>query len=152
MQITYVLIIVKLYHLFLITAVLLFFVSRLLFSSQTIDIHVHDTYYIISASQVYAVLALICLLLWLLYFFITRFLFSDVLSRLHVFATLLSVFVIGFMVHRAGTLPRRYIEASIWNSLSAISNTFLIAVIVLLFAQLIFLLNIAGGLFKRIRK
>jgi heme/copper-type cytochrome/quinol oxidase subunit 1 len=111
---------------------------------QTIDIHLHDTYYVIGVDFICIVLGLFFLLLWMTYQLFKKRLYSQLLTNIHVIVTF---FCSAFWFVQAYTgTPRRYIDYSTFNS---ISGVFSFVILLFLAAQLLFLFNIIAGLFKR---
>jgi heme/copper-type cytochrome/quinol oxidase subunit 1 len=120
----------------------------------TIDVHLHDTYIIIGYPQIFWVLAIFLLLLWLIYILCNRVLFSIYLSWIHIIATILCIGILLFFFfkidnHQAG-MHRRYVDFTTsvgvkYNWAWYCSSLLLL----LLLAQFILLVNIVLGLFKK---
>lgn len=141
------------YRLLVFTSLMLAFIS-MLFSGETVDIHLHDTYYIISIAQIFKVLSFLLLLLWLLYKLTSKLLLSRLLSRAHIILTIITlvlITVIPFwygMIYTRGKVAGRlnYEQFNIANS--AIT----LLILVLVAEQIIFFTNLFGGLLKKIKK
>ncbi|RFM35422.1 hypothetical protein [Chitinophaga silvisoli] len=78
------------YHLFLLIAIVLFVVSFFHFNTS-LDIHLHDTYYIIAIRTLYQGFAIIFWLLWTIYHFTYRFLYGNILIWSHLILTLIFI-------------------------------------------------------------
>lgn len=147
----------KPFHLFLITGIIFLLISFfILKDNNVIDIHIHDTYFVIASEYLFGLLAILSLFFWLLYLVTNKMLFSKALMWAHVMITL-SGFIIFASDLYLGTAfsnlkPRRYYDLSssvsfgYFHQSSKVLST---ALIVLLFGQLIFLINLITGLFKR---
>jgi len=143
------------YNLFLLAGII-FVVSSLFTINQnkTVDIHLHDTYYIIGRTHILWLLTFLAFFVWALYILTNRFLLSKALTWAHVIITLLTLllletFFFGFNFTDHPT--RRYLDYSNWNSFDVYaqySKTIVIIVIALVLGQVVFVVNFIGGLFK----
>ncbi|HEX8315730.1 MAG TPA: hypothetical protein VF609_12090 [Flavisolibacter sp.] len=111
---------------------------------QTIDIHVHDTYYVIGVDFICIVLGCFFLLLWMTYQLFKKRLYASLLTNIHVIVTFVCIALL-FVQAYAGT-PRRYVDYSTFSSVNRIIP---FVILLLLAAQFLFLFNIIAGLFKR---
>jgi heme/copper-type cytochrome/quinol oxidase subunit 1 len=152
----------KVYHFLLIAAILVLILS-IIVSNLALDIHMHDTYFIISWTHIYWVLVLALLFFWILYLCMNQFMYSRKLSLIHIILTILTItmiIAILFEVIRQPTglagMPRRYYDYdnrflnafySFGKRLRALS---LIAII-LTIGQIIFPINLIAGIIKRKR-
>jgi heme/copper-type cytochrome/quinol oxidase subunit 1 len=120
--------------------------------SSTIDIHLHDTYYIIGYQQFFWLIALIILFFALLYRITNQVLLSKFLTWLQIIITLLSFIALIAFIFWGNEATRRYIDVSAWNSfhrLSVISKIISWIVLIFIFGQVVFIVNIIGGLIKK---
>jgi len=145
----------KSYDLLFVTALILFLASFLL-PEAPMDIHLHDTYYVITIQFIFWILSLISLLVWVIYKLTARFLFSNFLTWLHILVTLLSVIVFIALLFTASNLysptPRKYYDYSNWdsmNDLNTYSRNLTILLFILVAAQVLYVINFLGGLVKR---
>ena len=128
------------YNLFLLAAVLLV-VSSFLMLEQTLDIHLHNTYYVFPTAYLIWAIALILLLAWTIYKLINQFLLTKYLTWFHVVATLIVLLVLLF--------------SNLWYSPPVPTNStqplYFTEVLKILFiaGQIGFLINFVGGLFRR---
>ncbi len=146
------------YNLLLLTAVLILIASFFAFD-QTFDIHLHDTYFIITTTHSFWVIIILLLIFWTLYLLTKRFLFSKVLTWLNVVilvATSVFLVVISFYSNSyynglAG-MPRRYYDYNSWDTFILYNNMtkgVLVTILLLILGQIIFIVNIVIGLFKK---
>ncbi len=152
----------KPYHLFLILILinLIFtFLSSFIIKGRTIDIQLHDAYFVIDYSHVFSIISVFVSLLWILYRVLAKYLWSKKLTWIHVLSTffcLLLLFnVIGFFIDPMLLSPKRsyysYNESQNYFRMNGvIIITF--AVIILFFSQFLFLINIIVGIIKKTQK
>ena len=139
------------YHLFAI-AELIFFVVGLLIGPETIDIHLHDTYYVIGYSTACFYLCTLFLIFWTVYLLFRNLLFHPALTWLHVIVTLVFLSVLFGMSLQStnGTLvPRSYVDIQSLRRKAIVLNTL---ALVFLVAQLAFLFNLVGGGVRRLAR
>ena len=153
----YLLIKQKPYHLLLLTGLLLVLISFfVLNNNNTVDIHLHDTYFVIVHSHITWLLAIFALFVWTLYFFTNKILYSKVLTWTHIIITILTILLFGLILFFSDSFmnptPRRYYDYSSWNSFdnyTTFTKAIGITMLVLLFGQFIFVINFIAGLFKQ---
>lgn len=136
------------FHLFLITAIMLFLFS--LFSQDHgMDIHLHDTYFVIDGQVLYRGAALNLLLLWAIYFLARKFLFSKMLTWIHVLLTLAFVFVWTVPIFRNyWDGATHYADYSGWESVqhfNTIAYLQLFLALAFVLAQILFLIHLITG-------
>jgi heme/copper-type cytochrome/quinol oxidase subunit 1 len=138
----------------LLLAAVLLFIFSFIIPNGTIDVHLHDTYIIIGYPQIFWVLAIFLLLVWLIYILCNRVLFSIYLSWIHIIATILCIGLLLFFFfkedyHQVG-MPRRYVDftasADVQYNWAWYCSTLLL---LLLCTPFILLVNIVLGLFKK---
>ena len=117
----------------------------------TVDIHIHNTYFIIA--NYFAIIGLLLLFLWLLIALTKSLVWQKSLSRIHI---LLSVLILIFWA----SLPLWY--NSLWNhSRSPYTYTdfyrfrrfeglMSVSLLIFLLAQVIFIFNLIAGLVRRL--
>ncbi|MFA6084472.1 hypothetical protein [Mucilaginibacter sp.] len=141
------------FEIFALMAVLFFIVSFVP-SSKSVDINLLDTYYIVSINGIFKPLAMCLLAIWLIYIFTNGMLLSLQLTWAHIIMSTLALVILVVAITfniPYSTPPTRYYafvepeNAKNWKFMYAGM------VIMLVIAQLIFLVNILGGLFKRIK-
>ncbi|NIG55116.1 hypothetical protein [Chitinophaga sp. Cy-1792] len=126
------------------------FVILALTTKTAIDLHIHDTYFVIAGSQWYAVLAILSLLPALIYFFTKKLLYSNILTWTHIlgsFATVLfsygcitwSQWKMNQQMTDAGISYTTLFERSSWDRWAAIG------VLLLLLLQFVFFYNLIAG-------
>lgn len=121
--------------------------------SSTIYIHIHDTYYIIGYKHFFWLIALITLLFAFLYGITNNLLLSKYLTWLHIIITTLSFITVIAFVSLGNDPNRRYIDVKLWsafNRFNVISIFISWAILVLLFVQVVFAINVVGGVIKKV--
>lgn len=121
-----------------------FFVSSFLGGRRTIDLHLHDTYFIIGISFAWLMTGCYFLFLWIVYQLASRRKRNvQILTKAHVWITLavLTVFLIP-----SSNGPRKYLDFSTFQEQNRMMG---LAIILFLLAQLLFLVNIVIALFRK---
>jgi heme/copper-type cytochrome/quinol oxidase subunit 1 len=142
------------YHLLFIAAILVL-IASFFTMNETMDIHLHDTYYVISAAWTYWAIVVLLLVLWLIYVFTNRFLLSKPLTWIHVVLTivlalLLTVFVFNPDRGSAG-MARDYTDWSAFDEFERYNRMITYALLLLPLGLLLYIINLVGGLIKRSR-
>lgn len=135
---------------------LLLFVSSILFflgfilNEETIDVNVHDTYYVILRKHLYWLLSveLFFFSLFYLMFYNAKINFGNLFSKVHVFGTLISVTGLLFPY----SLIFRTTEFPLYDNLLYINLCMTISFLLFLILQIIFIINIFVTLTKRLIK
>jgi cytochrome c oxidase subunit I len=148
-------ILLNLRHYLLIYAVGLVLLSLLTnLKNKAIDIHLHDTYFVITFSYILYTLSLFLIFLWVLYHLLNYYFFSDTLSNIHITGTL--VCVVAFIVLHFTTVDnmrRSFIDFSQWNSFQQhdpIAKWYQYGTMAFIILQFLFLLNLVLGIIKKI--
>ncbi|HUC81949.1 MAG TPA: hypothetical protein VMR70_13595 [Flavisolibacter sp.] len=111
---------------------------------RTVDIHLHDTFYVLGPDFVFIVLGCFFLFLWMLYSLFKRHLFARYLTNIHTLVTFGCIVMLFAGIYNLTS--KKYLDYSLYNS----GNHLLFAVVLLFFvAQLLFLFNVIAGLLKR---
>ena len=136
------------FHLFLITAIILFLFS--LFSpDHGLDLLLHDTYFVIDGQVLYRAAALNLFLLWAICFLARKFLFSKMLTWIHVIFTLAFVFVWVVPIFRNyWDGATHYADYSGWESVqnfNTIAYFQLGLALAFVLAQVLFLIHLITG-------
>ena len=124
--------------------------------TSTLDIQLHDTYFVIAQVHVILFFALLFLTFAAAYFVfpkITGRTMNAVMGYIHFALTLIAVYFLCWPYHHAGLagMPRRYVEYSNWVSLDGFSGTNHFtaqAMILLVFGQVVFVANLVWSLVK----
>jgi heme/copper-type cytochrome/quinol oxidase subunit 1 len=145
------------YHLLLLTSLILLILS--FFQKQTIDIHVHDTYYVIAKSHFYLMMAFITGLLWLFYLATRTIIFSKTLSWIHIICTILSIGFFLWLLNSGNNLPASsqggYLDLSMWNSFNDHGKHMQLIkylIVVFFMGQLLLFINSIAGFVLKLAK
>ncbi|MBS0647577.1 MAG: cbb3-type cytochrome c oxidase subunit I [Verrucomicrobia bacterium] len=150
----------KPYNLLLWTGLVLVLTSFfILKQSNSVDIHLHDTYFVIAHTHVFWLLAILAFFVWTLYLLTNKILYSKALTWTHVIITILTLLLFALTLFFSdsfmNTTPRRYYDYSSWGSFDSyttLTKALGITIFALLFGQFIFVINLIAGLFKRLTK
>lgn len=140
------------HNLLLITGIFLLSLSFLTKNeNNAIDVHLHDTYFVINLTYFYWFLAIVASVMWALYIPVKKYLYSSNLTQIHVIvsATIIFFMALTLTYNPRDLRPRRYIDYSSWHKWYDFSAHDQLLIIALLATQVLFFANIAGGLFKR---
>jgi hypothetical protein len=137
------------HNLFILAALLLFIISFFP-GGRVIDIHLHDTMFVISMTYFFWALAIVLVLVWMIYLFTNNILLTKYLTWIHIIATLI-VLIVLISAMLSEDEPRH--EDINWETIEndlrkeeIIIQTFSI---LFLIGQIAFLLNLLGGFCKR---
>lgn len=138
------------YSALLFTGIIFLFMS-LFKSESTLDIHLHDTYYVISRQSIYRFFAAVYILYWLLYFCTIRLLHSKMLTWIHVILTLLFAILLAITPFWLNE-PQRPVGDNYINAADQFNRERIIAIILLIitFGQLVYVGNLITGVVKKI--
>ena len=145
------------YNLLLVIGLLLVLLSLfVLNTTNTIDIHFHDTYFVLAYAHVFWLFGFIFLFLWTLYTLTKNVLFSKTLTWIHVIITVLTLIILALTFKLDNTVlisnSPTYNDANNWDSFvtySRFHRTMTIVTIILLIGQTTFVINVFAGLLKR---
>lgn len=139
------------YHLVLAAGLLTAFLS-LFCKAETIDVHIHDTYYILGSNHILLVSSVSLLLMWLLYAGVSRILFSNKLVWLHVVITIVTIAFIIAILLWIGFYDKLYIvDFSAFGDVPIQYTVLAISFLLLIAGQLLFVVNLVGGIISRQR-
>ena len=147
----------KPYNLLLLTGLILVLTSFFLKQNNSVDIHLHDTYFVIGHTHVFWFLAITAIFVWTLYLLTNKILYSKALIWTHIIITILTLLLfalsLSFGDSFMNSTPRRNYNYSNWNSFdnyTAFTKAIGISISILLFGQVIYVINLIGGLIKRL--
>ena len=137
----------KLYFLLLLLSIA-FLIGGFLSKDETLDINVHDTYYVVAYNHFYYLISIVTFLLFLVYWIFDKIKFDLIksLSIVHVFGTLLSVLGLCFPYHLIFTTP----EFPLFDDYNKVNLYLTISAILFVAFQQVFLLNILITLIKKL--
>lgn len=147
----------KPYHLLLLTGLVSVLTSFFVLNQNNlVDIHLHDTYFVIAHTHIFWFLTVLALFVWTLYLLTNKILYSKTLIWTHVIVTILTLLLVALTLFFGESFmnptPRRYYDYSNWNSFNnytEFTKAIGITIFVLLFGQVIFIINLIAGLLKK---
>ena len=134
---------------------LLFFLISFIPFKQSLDVNLHDTYFVFSIQSIFIFFTVYFLFIWSMYLATNKFLLSTKLTWIHIIVTILPIIiliVISIIDTSPGYTPKRYYYIDgpeNTNSLFIYYYIYAISAIMLIAGQLLFPINIAGGLLKK---
>jgi cytochrome c oxidase subunit 1 len=132
--------------LFLMGAILIAIVAFA--SNTTIDIHVHDTYYVIKGRHLLFLLIIPFLFFWMIYSITGKIVFSTSLIWIHFFLTTIPIlFLIYFTIFNSPNRPLT--TAWSFETYRVFNYRIRMVILILLSSQVLFLINIMGGIIKK---
>ena len=143
----------KIYRSFFITA-LVFLVISFVVGRETIDLHLHDTYFVIAHAQLYACFAAFLVLVGLACVAANRLLYSLRLSKLHISLTLFTTLALAILLQVQPYLMKDVSSSgfnlSAMRWLDRVGLMIVLLFLLMLASQLLLITNILLGLFKKI--
>jgi hypothetical protein len=136
---------------FLILAVI-FLILSFFRLGETIDIHLHDTMFVVSTKIICYFLAILCGIEFLIYRFLNFLMFNTRISWIQAFFTLLSFSLVVISISFPQlNQPRNDYSIKDWKELAIRNNTFAIIIVgSFLLGQVLLVLNITAGFLKKI--
>jgi cytochrome c oxidase subunit 1 len=134
-------------------------ISFIILGNSSMNIQIHDTYFIISNFSIVLFSSFLFGIFFSIYYLFPRIFKRDLnvyLSRFHFWITYIGVTLLFSVKYPVQIInePRRYIEYSGWTSyqdFEYFNRYIVIAVMLVLVAQLLFIFNIIYSLFKESR-
>jgi hypothetical protein len=141
------------FNLFLLTAILLFVFSFVTWGQMT-DIHLHDAKFVISTILLIWALGIIVLLAWAIYKLTSKILWKHFLTWVHVLVTLFILLVLltaNFWHDKLiPPIKRDFISLDTFQEDNQREVKVILPLVILFLAgQLVFILNIIGGLINK---
>jgi hypothetical protein len=137
------------YDLLGIAGLLLFFISFII-PFQSVDIHLHDTYYVFEMSGAFRDMGGALLALFTVSTFLKRNVYSIVLSWIHTILTTLTVAAALFFLYRASLAYKP--GFSDWDTFKTNNNIIAITIWTFLLAQTLLVSNLIIGAFKKSKR
>lgn len=144
------------YNLLLLAAIL-FFIASIFMSNQALDMHLYDTYFILSLFHFIWSIIILLLLFWTFNLLTSHILFSKVLTWLHiVLIVLASISLVAILFYSnyqgiAGT-PRAYYDFSSWETIvqsGSLTKGIALIILIIISGVFIYILNLTMGVIKR---
>lgn len=143
----------------LLLAAIIMVIAGLLMPDDSVPgIHLHDTYIVLSSSY-YAWCSVSLFLIWIIYLFTNKFLYSKRLTWVHIIITIACCLLIPALPYLCTSsyqglagMPRRYLDYSEFgwfNVFDRFSEPMRIVFWFFVAAQLLYIINLGIGLFKR---
>lgn len=123
-------------------------VASVFFISRTVDIHIHDTKYVLPATVYFFGVAFIVLLFWGLYKLVSKYLLTPIISWIHVLITLVCASTL-FSIVTFNKAPAKYLDLSPWYNFYRYEEIQTDLLIYLFLGQSLFLINLIGGLIRK---
>jgi heme/copper-type cytochrome/quinol oxidase subunit 1 len=127
--------------------------------SNSIDFHLHDTYFIVANTHIFWFLGTIAFIIWTLYLVTNKILFSKTLTWIHIIISILTILLLILSLYfrnaTLNTTARRYYDFSNWDSLdnyTTFTKVFGKVLLILILGQLLFFINLVMGLLKPKKK
>ena len=153
----------RFYNILLVFGFIFVLISFVPFKEQSLDIHLHNTYYIIADRHILLIFALILWIIWGMYKLLNRLLYSEILTRIHVVTSVLLFLINTILLFNNFTssvvnngAPRRYNDYSGWSSVKNMLDLYgtetkilLLASLLLIIGQLIFPINLTLGMIRK---
>lgn len=136
------------YNLLGLAGVLVILLSFFL-ADHTIDLHIYDTYYLIASSFLFTGIAILLMFFWIIYRAADQVLYSKILTWVHVIVTLLALLFILIAASQMYAFNEpKYNSWTTINKFRSVNKLIMLASLVFGISQLLFAINIVGGMIK----
>lgn len=135
---------------------LILLVLSFIFTKKNIYIRLSDTYYIVPLTYIFQIFAALLFFFFIVYRLTGYFLFSSWLTWVHIALTILAMVIIVLLPFLTETLSKPKTSNVNWKewanigSFDRANQTIVIASLGLMIAQLAYVVNIAGGIIKKL--
>lgn len=142
----------KSYFLLLISALVFFVISFCVSKQDSFTLNIKDTYYVMPKPDFYHGIAILCFTPGLVYFVLDKsnVKLISILSKAHIFGTLLSIFLLLFFNYKNNLDVKSVRFGDIINQFDY-NSCVGISLIVVLFLQFLFLINIFVSQIQKLR-
>ncbi len=128
---------------------LFLFIFSFFINNQTVDIHIHDTYFVIARSHFFAVIGIFLLFIWMLYAITKRILWKKSLSAIHIsLSSLFLIFLATLPLWHHIPATKASLDETTWREFRNFQKTNNLIVLVILsfiIVQLFYLVNLFTG-------
>ncbi|MFT3679383.1 MAG: hypothetical protein QM791_03870 [Ferruginibacter sp.] len=135
--------------------IIILLVISFFLSDQILDIHVHDTYLIISMTHLFWVITILLLIPWILYLSTKHLLFSKTLTWIHIVLAVASSLLLAIVSFYANNyyyglagMPRRYYDYNSWDQFNNLTKTAGLFIMATVTGLVIYIINLSTGLIK----
>lgn len=138
----------KAYYLLLIASLILLMLGFLA-SEETFDINIHDTYFVIANCHLYWLFSSLLFVIFIFYFLldIAIIRINKIVSKIHIFGSVISITLLIFP-YSLFSNPK---EFPLFDSFEYINIVLTISFLIILFLQLLFIINIFVSLIKKMK-
>lgn len=138
----------KAYYLLLISSLILLMLGFLV-GRETVDINLHDAYYVITRNHLYWLISILLVLFFLIYLLFdkAKINFGHLFSKVHIFRTLISVIGLLFPY----SLIFNKAEFPLYDYSLYINLSMTISILVFLMLQILFIIIIFVSLIKKMK-
>jgi cytochrome c oxidase subunit 1 len=139
---------IRTYYLLLIASLILLILGFLV-GEETFDINIHDIYFVIANCHLYWLFSSLLFIIFIFYFLldIAKIKLNKIISKIHIFGTIISITSLLFPYTHFSS-PK---EFSTFDSFEYINIVLTISFLILLFLQLLFIINIFVTLIKKMK-
>lgn len=146
------------HYILLLTAILLLVSSLLVSDSgKSVDVHLHDAYFVMAHVHIVAILGILVLAIWILYLSTGKLRYSKLLTRIHVGLSSLSLIALSISLLSgngdASLARNRHYDAGGMNWLQDCSlsvKVAIVAVLLFLLVQFVYIINLFVGIVKKL--
>lgn len=138
----------KTYTLLLFASIILFVVGFFVSKESTIDINIHDTYFVIANCHLFWIFSILMFFFFTIYFSFDkgRIILFRALYKIHILGTLISIFFVFFPYN----LIFEPTDFPLFDNMQYINVCITVSFLLFIFFQLLFIINIFVSIIKRL--